>query len=227
MRRALDIDEHSFGKDHPAVARDLNNLAQLLEATNRHGEAEPLMRRALVISEQSLGPDHPSVSGALNELAQLLKATDRLAEAEPLMRRALDISEQSPGTRPPRRRHKPQQPGEVAAGHQPARGGGTADAANGGDIRKVHSRHGAPASALAGCHRQLRRAAPGHGAQSGGDHGDAAQDGSGIARGDSDMFIGNGQARVERGPDAEVGSIGVQTSQAAAFRCWVETGFRA
>ena len=41
------------------------------------------------------------------------------------------------------------------------------------------------------------------------------------------MFIGNGQARVERGPDAEVGSIGVQTSQAAAFRCWVETGFRA
>jgi len=25
MRRALEIDEHSFGKDHPNVARDLNN----------------------------------------------------------------------------------------------------------------------------------------------------------------------------------------------------------
>ena len=49
MRRALAIDEKSYGADHPAVARDLNNLAQLLQATNRLGEAEPLMRRALAI----------------------------------------------------------------------------------------------------------------------------------------------------------------------------------
>ena len=35
MRRALAIDEQSFGKDHPNVAIDLNNLAQLLQATNR------------------------------------------------------------------------------------------------------------------------------------------------------------------------------------------------
>ena len=44
MRRALAIDEHSFGPDHPNVATDLNNLAQLLKATNRLAEAEPLMR---------------------------------------------------------------------------------------------------------------------------------------------------------------------------------------
>ena len=30
MRRALAIDEKSFGPDHPNVARDLNNLAVLL-----------------------------------------------------------------------------------------------------------------------------------------------------------------------------------------------------
>ena len=47
MRRALEIDEASFGEHHPTVAIDLNNLAQLLKATNRMGEAEPLMRRAL------------------------------------------------------------------------------------------------------------------------------------------------------------------------------------
>ena len=41
------IDEQSFGEDHPEVARDLNNLAPLLQATNRLSEAEPLMRRAL------------------------------------------------------------------------------------------------------------------------------------------------------------------------------------
>ena len=56
MRRALKIDETSFGPDHPDVARDLNNLAQLLQTTNRLAEAEPLMRRALAIDEKSFGP---------------------------------------------------------------------------------------------------------------------------------------------------------------------------
>ncbi|MGB9006559.1 MAG: DUF4062 domain-containing protein, partial [Candidatus Aminicenantales bacterium] len=35
MRRALAIDEKSYGPDHPEVATDLNNLAQLLQDTNR------------------------------------------------------------------------------------------------------------------------------------------------------------------------------------------------
>ncbi len=62
MRRALAIDEQSYGKDHPKVAIDLNNLAELLQATNRLAEAEPLMRRALAIDEQSYGKDHPKVA---------------------------------------------------------------------------------------------------------------------------------------------------------------------
>ena len=73
------------------MARDLNNLAQLLQATNRLVEAEPLMRRALEIDEASYGPQHPTVARDLNNLASLLQATNRLAEAEPLMRRALGI----------------------------------------------------------------------------------------------------------------------------------------
>ena len=91
MRRALAIDERSYGPDHPDVARDLNNLAQLLQATNRLGEAEPLMRRALAIDEGSYGPDHPDVAIDLNNLAALLKATNRLGEAEPLLRRTAQI----------------------------------------------------------------------------------------------------------------------------------------
>ena len=90
MRRALAIDEASLGKDHPNVAIDLNNLAQLLQDTNRLGEAEPLMRRALAIDEASLGKDHPNVA------------------------------------------IRPQQPRPVAASHQPARRGGTADAPRAG-----------------------------------------------------------------------------------------------
>ncbi len=61
-RRALAIGEESYGPDHPNVAESLNNLARLLEATNRLGEAEPLFRRALAIDEPSFGPDHPDVA---------------------------------------------------------------------------------------------------------------------------------------------------------------------
>ncbi|MGA8347256.1 MAG: tetratricopeptide repeat protein, partial [Isosphaeraceae bacterium] len=88
-RRALAIDERSYGPDHPTVA--LNNLAVLLQATNRLAEAEPLYRRALAIDERSYGPDHPTVALRLNNLASLLRATNRLDEAEPLSRRAVQI----------------------------------------------------------------------------------------------------------------------------------------
>ena len=95
--RALEIDEASFGPDHPKVAIQLNNLAQLLQDTNRLDKAEPLMRRALEIDEDSFGPDHPKVAILLNNLAGLLKDTNRLDKAEPLMRRALKIDEDSFG----------------------------------------------------------------------------------------------------------------------------------
>ncbi|MFN6303662.1 MAG: tetratricopeptide repeat protein [Planctomycetota bacterium] len=101
MRRALAVDEQSYGSDHPNVAIHLNNLAALLQATNRMSEAEPLMRRALAIDEQSYGPEHPQFAIHLNDLAQLLQDTNRLSEAEPLMRRALAIDEQSYGPEHP------------------------------------------------------------------------------------------------------------------------------
>ena len=101
MRRALKIDEDSLGPDHPDVAIDMNNLAQLLADTNRLDEAEPLMRLALKIDEDSFGPDHPDVAIRLNNLAQLLKATNRLDEAEPLMRRGLEIEQNSKGKNHP------------------------------------------------------------------------------------------------------------------------------
>ena len=53
------------------MAIRLNNLAQLLQATNRLAEAEPLMRRALAIFETSLGPDHPNTVTARDNLAAL------------------------------------------------------------------------------------------------------------------------------------------------------------
>jgi tetratricopeptide (TPR) repeat protein len=101
MRRALEIDEKSFGKDHPNASSDLNNLAALYQATNRLAEAEPLIRRALEIDEKSLGKNHPKVAIRLNNLAQLLQDTNRLKEAESLMRRALEIDEKFFGSEDP------------------------------------------------------------------------------------------------------------------------------
>ena len=70
-RRALAIAEKSYGPDHPDIARDLNNLAGLLQDTNRHSEAEPLYRRALAIDEKSYGPDHPNTKTIRENLRSL------------------------------------------------------------------------------------------------------------------------------------------------------------
>ena len=69
MRRALAIDERAYGPDHPNVAIGLNNLAQLLQATNRLSEAEPLMRRALAIDERVVRPGPSQRRHDLNNLA--------------------------------------------------------------------------------------------------------------------------------------------------------------
>src|SRR5262249_34328783 len=71
--------EASYGSVHPRVATHLNNLAELLRATNRLAEAEPLMRRAVEIFVASLGPDHPNTQTVFgNHLAILaaLKGVD-------------------------------------------------------------------------------------------------------------------------------------------------------
>ena len=69
MRRALAIDEASFGNHHPEVAIDLNNLATLLQDTNRLAEAEPLLKDAVRIFENSLGSEHPNTVRVTKNLA--------------------------------------------------------------------------------------------------------------------------------------------------------------
>jgi hypothetical protein len=54
------------------LAPGVVNLAQLLQATNRLAEAEPMMRCALAIFEASLGPDHPNTQGVQRNLDALL-----------------------------------------------------------------------------------------------------------------------------------------------------------
>ena len=93
MRRALELYEAAFGKQHPNVAACLNALALLLQYTDRLGEAESAVRRALEIDKAAFGDRHPFVARDLSTLAALLRGNNRLMEAEPLMRHALEIYE--------------------------------------------------------------------------------------------------------------------------------------
>jgi tetratricopeptide (TPR) repeat protein len=102
IRRALAVEEGSFGLNHPNVATCLNNLATLLHETSRLKEAESIYRRALAIYERSFGPNDARVATCLNNLAQLLQATNRADQAEPLYRRVLAIDEQGFGPNDPK-----------------------------------------------------------------------------------------------------------------------------
>ena len=76
-RRALAIDKKSFGPEHPNVATGLNNLAELLRATNRLAEAEPLYRQVLRILAEfghRTGHEHPHFRTAINNYAGLIPA---------------------------------------------------------------------------------------------------------------------------------------------------------
>jgi tetratricopeptide (TPR) repeat protein len=96
-RQAVAIDEQAPAAERANLARDLNDLAQVLQDTNRFGEAERLMRRALAIDEQRFGRENPHVATEVANLGLLLFTTSRVAEAEPLLRRALAIDRRAYG----------------------------------------------------------------------------------------------------------------------------------
>ena len=91
--RALAIDEVTDGPDHPTVATDLNNLAQILRALGQVEAARPLQERALAIDEAAYGPDHPDVARNLNNLALILHDLGQVKEAQALQERALAIGQ--------------------------------------------------------------------------------------------------------------------------------------
>lgn len=80
LNDALAIREKTLGKDHPAVAATLNNLAVLHAKRNKFKEAEPLCQRALEIREKVLGKDHPDVAKQLNNLALLCQNQGKYEE---------------------------------------------------------------------------------------------------------------------------------------------------
>ena len=71
MEQALAIDKKVFGDEHPNVARNLNNLAQLLYAQGKTSEALDIMKQVLATTKKIFGPNHPNVKNAEQGVAVL------------------------------------------------------------------------------------------------------------------------------------------------------------
>jgi len=91
MESAVAIDEKVYGRNHPELARDLNNLAGLLESQGEYDEARKAYERSLAIRKRAFGETHSDVAQSLHDLAVLLWRMGRFNEAIPLEERAIVI----------------------------------------------------------------------------------------------------------------------------------------
>ena len=67
-RRALAIDEKVYGPEHPDVARDANNIGQILKAQGDLEGALEWIERAVRILESTYGSDHHLTKAAARNL---------------------------------------------------------------------------------------------------------------------------------------------------------------
>jgi len=98
---ALKIREWVLGKQHPAYATSLNNLAGLYTAQGEYEKAKPLFEEALKIVEPMLGKQHPAYATSLNNLAGLYTVQGEYEKAKPLFEEALKIVESMLGKQHP------------------------------------------------------------------------------------------------------------------------------
>ncbi len=100
LKRSLDINETIFGKDHLAVARNLENLAfiygktaAIYGDTGKYSKVEALLGRALDIRIRVQGKDHPDVGLARNGMAIHYAFTNRHIESHQMFVDAITIAE--------------------------------------------------------------------------------------------------------------------------------------
>ncbi len=100
-RKALEIGEKTIGKEHPAYAIRLNNLAEVYRKQGKYEEAIQLYKQALEIDEKTIGKEHPSYAIRLNNLASVYDSQGRYEEAIELYKQALEIDEKTIGKEHP------------------------------------------------------------------------------------------------------------------------------
>lgn len=93
----LAIDEKTLGDNHPGVADDLVNLAQLEIANKQLADAEPLIKRALRIYQNNYGDNNLLVVKTESLLAWLYEEEGKTQDAESLYKTALDLGQRALG----------------------------------------------------------------------------------------------------------------------------------
>jgi hypothetical protein len=132
MRRALEIDERSYGPGAPQRRHPPQQPRAIAPSHQPAGRGRAVDAPRAGHRRAELRPGAPQGRHPPQQPRELLQATNRLAEAEPLYRRALEIRAQlRPGA--PQCRHRPQQPRAIAPSHQPAGRGRAVDAPRAGD----------------------------------------------------------------------------------------------
>lgn len=89
--RIRSVREAALGADHPDLAFDWEDLANLYDRRWRHHESLPFYKRMLEIRENSLDPLHPDVDFSVMRLANHCRHLGRYPEAETLFRRGIEI----------------------------------------------------------------------------------------------------------------------------------------
>ena len=96
-KRLVDLAKTDHGPESAEYAKQINNLAVVLQAQGRYAEAEALYGQALEIGRATLGEAHPDYATHLNNLAGVVEDQGRYAEAEALYRQALEITQATLG----------------------------------------------------------------------------------------------------------------------------------
>jgi CHAT domain-containing protein len=92
-KRALEIRERVWGKEHPDIAQTFNNLGLLYVTMEKYDQAEINHRKSLEMRKKLLGEEHPHVAMCLRDLARLYATTGRHNESHQLFCKAISIKE--------------------------------------------------------------------------------------------------------------------------------------
>jgi CHAT domain-containing protein/Tfp pilus assembly protein PilF len=95
FRRSLELDEGTYGPDHPEIAIILENLAAVVGRKGNVDEKEAYLRRGLSIREKAFGKDSPAATLSMHNLAFALLKQNRLDDARSLLERALKVRERA------------------------------------------------------------------------------------------------------------------------------------
>ena len=99
--RMLSSHEKDNGSNHPEVATDLNNLANLYKIQGKYAEAIRWFQEALTIRERTLGKTHLDTAQSMWCLAYTYRLQKQYVQAEPLYKWIFSLYRQELGTAHP------------------------------------------------------------------------------------------------------------------------------